>query len=282
MTTEEVVVVGFDSAWTDHRRKPGAICAAFYGDGTCEHFEPPRLVSFAEGLSFIATVERPGVPLIVALDQPTIVPNTTGSRPVDKIAGSLVSWVGGGVQPANRGKRGMFDDEAPIWRFVEGLGAVENPEKARSATTGRHLIEVFPALALIALEAAFCGRLMGPRYNPERRKTFRFDHWRAVLGVATAEARRLRCEPAARWLPHLDINPVRKADQDRLDALICLLVGLRWRLESREKSVMLGCINYGYMVTPVTSAMHLRLSRAAMSRGVPIDNVLPPTIGPTA
>src|SRR4051812_18594371 len=114
----EVVVVGFDSAWADNPRKPGAICSTRYEGGRCVHFEPPRPVSFAKGLAFIAAVEEPGIPLLLALDQPTIVPNVARSRPVDKVAGSLVSWVGGGVQPANRSKLGMFDDDAPIWRFL--------------------------------------------------------------------------------------------------------------------------------------------------------------------
>jgi hypothetical protein len=74
--------------------------------------------------------------VVVALDQPTIVPNVSGSRPVDKVAGSLVSWIGGGVQPANRSKAGMFDDAAPIWRFLEHLSAIENPPAARDAIAG--------------------------------------------------------------------------------------------------------------------------------------------------
>ena len=282
MTKGDVVVVGFDSAWTDHPRKPGAICAALYRRGACVRFEPPRLISFAEGLSFIAAVEEPGVPLLVALDQPTIVRNEKGSRPVDKVASSLVSWAGGGVQPANRGKRGMFDDDAPVWRFMKDLGAVQEPEEARSATSGRHLIEVFPALALPALELTFYGRLRGPRYNPERRKTFRRDHWREVLRVIAAEAQRLGCDASAEWLPHLDVETVRKGDQDCLDALICLLVGLRWRLEPRERSIMLGCLEHGYMVAPVTPLMHERLRQAAALRRVPIDKIFPPALGTLA
>ena len=38
MTKGDVAVVGFDSAWTDHPRKPGAICAALYRGGACVRF----------------------------------------------------------------------------------------------------------------------------------------------------------------------------------------------------------------------------------------------------
>jgi predicted RNase H-like nuclease len=35
-------------------------------------------------------------------------------RPVDKVAASLISGPGGGVQPSNRSKKGMFDDAAQL------------------------------------------------------------------------------------------------------------------------------------------------------------------------
>ena len=112
-----VVFVGFDSAWTDKPSAPGAICSVTYDDGRFTRFEPPRLASFAQALDFIRSVHAAG-PTLVAIDQPTIVPNATGMRPVDRQAASLISWLGGGVQPANRGKMGMFDDASPIWRFL--------------------------------------------------------------------------------------------------------------------------------------------------------------------
>jgi hypothetical protein len=52
---------------------------------------------------------------------------------VEKVAASLISWMGGGVQPANRGKLAMFGPKAPIWDFLEKLAATENPEDARTA-----------------------------------------------------------------------------------------------------------------------------------------------------
>jgi putative transposase len=43
------------------------------------------------------------------------------------------SWLGGGVQPSNRGRLGMFCDASPIWRFLTARGAEDNPERARIA-----------------------------------------------------------------------------------------------------------------------------------------------------
>lgn len=100
-------------------------------------------------------------------------PKASSCRPVDCVAGSLISWLAGGVQSANRSKVGVCDDSAPIWRFKEALGAVEDPEGARSATSGLFLVEVFPAMALPTLEAAYFGYKLGPRYNPDRRESSR-------------------------------------------------------------------------------------------------------------
>jgi predicted RNase H-like nuclease len=85
---------------------------------------------------------------------------------------SLIGWMGGGVQPANRSRTMFFGEAAPIWRFLENLAAIGDPEMARVADQGVYLLEVFPALALAAFDPAFFGRLKGPRYNPDRRKVF--------------------------------------------------------------------------------------------------------------
>ena len=217
-----VLFIGFDAAWMDNARAPGAMCAASFDGRRFPHFEPPQLVGFAKALEFIRSVHRDDRPTLLAIDQPTIVPNAKGMRPMDKVAASVVSWIGGGVQPASRAKIGMFSDNAPIWRFLQCLEAAETPELARVAKTGLFLMEVFPALALPSIANKFCGKGLGPRYNPGRRKTFRIEDWRAVVEAMTLEADRLGVACVAKWLASLEhVEHPRKADQDRLDALIC-------------------------------------------------------------
>ncbi len=188
------IYIGFDSAWADNPKSPGAICAVGIEHGVPVQFHEPRLVSFDQALRFIRDVRTENGSTLVALDQPTVVPNLTGMRPVERVAAALVSWLGGGVQPSNRGKVGMFCNASPIWCFLTALGAVEDPERARTAADGLFLMEVFPALALASLGAGFFGRLSGPRYNPDRRKTFRMDDWVRVSEAAALEAAALGCE----------------------------------------------------------------------------------------
>lgn len=264
------IVFGFDSAWTDQPKAPGAICAVGCDRDGGLTFHPPRLVSFAEAQEFITTARHGYDVALVALDQPTVVPNATGMRPVERLAASVVSHVGGGVQPANRGRKGMFCDLAPVWRFLAALEAVEDPLRARTAAEGLFLIEVFPALALPALDDGFAGRLAAPKYNPAHSRKFRLEHWQAVARAVRRTALSLEIPPLAGWAEEMmALQKPRKADQDRLDATICALVGIIWRAGPAGGSAMLGDLSQGYMVTPISPAIRPRLEAAAARRSIP-------------
>jgi predicted RNase H-like nuclease len=273
-------IIGFDSAWADKPTAPGAVCAIqLNGNGHTEFVEP-RLASFREALDFILGERKKSELCLVAIDQPTIVPNEKSCRPVDRIAGSLISWLGGGVQPANRSKIGMFDDDAPVWGFKKQLDACEDPERARSARSGLFLIEVFPALALPTFEVAYCGRRLGPRYNPDRRQTFRLEHWHGVLSAIARLSSVERIAGITNWAKkELARERPRKADQDKLDAVICALIGYQWLMRPRAESIMIGDLKTGYMIAPASTAVRARLTSAAAARGVQIDGI-PPTSEP--
>lgn len=267
------VIFGFDSAWTDAPKAPGAICALAFDEQGQFAFHEPRLVSFAEALVFIDSLRHGFALSLVALDQPTIVPNAGGSRPVDKVAASLVSFVGGGVQPANRSKIGMFCDNAPIWPFVSALNANMDPVASRTARTGHFLIEVFPALALPSLKHAFSQRLQAPKYNPQNRRKFRLSDWLSVSRVVQEAAEVYGLRSFADWARQMStIAQPRKADQDRLDAALCALIGLNWRAGFLNSSAILGDLHSGYMVTPISDATRSRLMQAAARYGVTISS----------
>jgi predicted RNase H-like nuclease len=265
------VIFGFDSAWTDAVKAPGAICAIAFDERGQVEFHEPRLVSFADARAFIGSLRQDFSVSLVALDQPTVVPNSAGSRPVDKVAGSLVSFVGGGVQPANRGKIGMFCDDSPVWSFLSDLNATQDPIEARTAHAGHFLIEVFPALALPAFEDDFSQRLRAPKYNPQNRKKFRLEDWRSVTRVIQTTAQGFDVSGLADWSDRMHaLTQPRKADQDKLDAALCALIGLAWRAGPVSRSAMLGDLTSGYMVTPMSELTRPRLEQAAIQRGVPI------------
>ena len=267
-------IIGFDSAWTDNFRARGAVCALVMGKWEGVRLTQPCQASFKEALEFINRERRACDNCLVALDQPTIVPNTTGGRPVDRVAGSLIGFIGGGVQPANRSRVGMFDEGAPIWRFKRDLGATEDPEVSRRAQHGIFIVEVFPALALPVFEVTFNAYHQGPKYNPAR-KTFRVQDWNAVIEAVARYARDARIEGVEVWTRELAARrSPHKADQDQLDAILCALIGHHWRAKPRAKSIMIGDLTSGYMISPVDSSTRARLEAAAAKRRVPVDGVV--------
>jgi predicted RNase H-like nuclease len=272
MSPRTFTIVGFDSAWTDKPKAPGAVCVIRSDSDGKLTYKEPELASFAQALDIIRDERERCQLCLVAIDQPTIVPNLTSLRPVDRIAGALISWLGGGVQPANRSKIGMFDDAAPIWKFKEALGATEDPESARVASHGVYIMEVFPALALAGLNSEFCDRLKGPRYNPERRKTFNLGHWYDVIETIRRFGTLAAIELIDDWCDYIRSGaPPKKADQDRLDAMICALIGLHWIIAPREQSMMIGDLEKGYMIAPCVDGVHARILAKAREIGIPVD-----------
>jgi hypothetical protein len=49
----------------------------------------------------------------------------------------------------------MFDDRAPGWNFLHDLGAIDDPEPARSADSGIFVVEVFSRLCFGVDERGF-------------------------------------------------------------------------------------------------------------------------------
>ncbi len=265
-------IIGFDSAWTDNPKAPGAVCIIRIGSNGHAQIAEPELASFCRALEVIRFEHARSPHVLVAVDQPTIVRNLTGSRPVERVVSSYISWIGGGVQPSNRGRTGMFDDAAPIWAFKAALGAVEDPEQARLAREGLFIMEVFPALALPGFFNQFSTRLGGPRYNPARRKTFKIENWQQVALLLSELGVQSEIEGLAEWCSaHAKKGKPTKADQDLLDALICATIGYHWLRAPRGQSIMIGDRETGYIVAPVRAGVHEKLSLAAMTHGVAID-----------
>ena len=152
-----------------------------------------------------------------------------------------MSYTGGGVQPANRGKHAMFGDAAPLWPFLNWVDARQEVAQSRRAVAGHFLIEVFPALALAGLHDGFATRLSAPKYNPQNRRKFRQADWCAVCRVAAGKAEALQVPVLADWFADMgDLPAPKKGDQDRLDAALCALIGLIWRTAPEGEAVCIG------------------------------------------
>jgi predicted RNase H-like nuclease len=268
MTT---LLVGFDSAWTADNL--GAFVGVVRsGDGTMRELGPPQTVDFLKAGSAIVKWQDEHAPsvTIVLLDQPTIVPNPTGQRPVENIVGSVVSLRYGGMQPASKSRSKMFGASAPVWPFLEWFGGAASSADAVANTL---VFETYPVLAMIALGWTLpdpsprprpTGRL--PKYNPDRRKTFSISDWQHVCGRASESFRKYGLMQIVSWIEDVaQKSPVLKPDQDKLDACICLLVAVS--LAERKLNLMVGDSLTGYIVVPHSAPLRREIVARCRATG---------------
>jgi predicted RNase H-like nuclease len=262
------LLVGFDSAWT--RTNSGAIVGVLHlDDGTFRELGPPRSADYDEAQVVILNWQAEMVPkaTVVLLDQPTIVNNAAGQRPVENIVGSPVSLRYGGMQPANTSKEEMFGTQAPMWPFLTQFGGPADPLTPVADT---RVFETYPVLAMIALgwtlpDTRTTGRL--PKYNPQRRKTFSISDWQHVCKLASDAFRQRGLGVIAAWIDGVtQKTSPRKSEQDRLDACLCLLVAVYFA--ERKDCIMVGDQTTGYIVVPHGAALHAELEARCRATGL--------------
>ena len=244
------LLVGFDSAWTP--TNSGALVGVVRDDdGTFQELGLPEIVNYREAEETVLQWQaqlKPATTLVL-LDQPTIVKNAVGQRPVETLVGSPVSRRYGGVQPANTSRTEMFGSDAPVWRFLARFGGPAHPLRR---TLGTQVIETYPVLTMIALgwtlpDSRPDGRL--PKYNPAQKKSYRLSDWQYVCQQASNTIGQRRLPKLTEWLDDAIQNPApRKSDQDKLDACLCLLVSLQ--LTDLGECLMVGDQDTGYIVVP--------------------------------
>ncbi len=265
-----VLLVGFDSAWTAHKR--GAVAAL------CLDAEMVGVSNLASVRPATSTLKRPflsGRPkwkpeqTFILLDQPTIVTNAAGQRPVEHIVYSSVSARRGGMQPANTGRVEMLAGVHQSGDSSIASAEVADPLAPGSIVT----IETYPVLILIALgwtlsDPRAKGRL--PKYNPERRKTFSLPDWQFLCEKLAETFRALGCAQTAIELQvAAKLEKPRKSDQDKLDARLCLLAAISY---AEGRSLMVGDRRTGYIVVPHGDDLHDELlTRCSATGKVPED-----------
>jgi predicted RNase H-like nuclease len=256
MTT---LLVGFDSAWIP--TNSGALVGLLRAnDGSFQELGSPQVVNYREAEVTILKWQAQQKPsaTIVMLDQPTIVKNVAGQRPVENIVASPVSLRYGGMQPANTARKEMFGKDAPVWQFLTKFGGPANPLEPPGGT---QVFETYPVLAIIALDWTLsdsrpAGRL--PKYNPERKKTFSISDWRHVCQLTSSAFHDRGLMGVVRWLDDAAQSAApRKSDQDGLDACICLLAAV-YLAELRE-CLMVGDWDTGYIVVPYGKGLYEEL-----------------------
>ncbi len=251
------LLVGFDSAWTTSNT--GALVAVAITKDGARVLTEPVVASFDEAADYIEGWRGGCDRTLVMLDQPTIVRNDSGCRKWERIASAPVGKARGGVQPASRKRTAMFGDHAPVWAFLDRLRANLDPRSAAPLV----VVETYPVLTLLALGWTRDDGTL-PKYNPDR-KTFCQGDWTTLCERTSIGLREHNLDALADGCTTASREQPTKHQQDRLDALLCLLVGLRW--VAGRPTIQIGNLEDGLVVVPDGPTLRAELATRLATLG---------------
>ncbi len=241
--TETVPIAGVDLAWGE-RNGDGLCLLRAWPDGRVEVAASAHVSGDAALFAWSEThLERTG-PALACVDAPLVCPNATGARPADREAQRRFARFHAGPHPANAARCARPLRVAAALR--DRLGLALHWDLARA---DRLALEVFPHPATVRWFGLT--RIIKYKRGPVAARRAEFarlqDFLRAWLAVGCPglkETPALAELLAARWT---------KPAEDRLDAMLCALVGWwHWRSAGRGSEV-LGDAETGFIVVPAAA-----------------------------
>lgn len=241
--------LGIDLGW-----KSGAsgLCCLSWENRQLQLLDLNRQQEINDILAWIGGWVSSSEPALIAVDAPTLIPNTTGMRLPDRLTHKYFGRYQAGCYPANL-ERPFAQRTVAFGLSLEKKGFAHAPE-ITSQQLGQYQIEVFPHPAMVHL----FGLERTLKYKKGRlaqRKAELSKLRQYILDVLPTLEPRLNTE----LIPHssFTIHPLNgtalKAIEDQLDSLICAYVGAYWWYWGRQRNWVLGDANTGYIVVPAPS-----------------------------
>jgi predicted RNase H-like nuclease len=242
-----MLVAGIDLAWGE--RQPDGLVWARYRRGRAIGLGADYPRGDDALIAALAAQLRAGESAFLAIDAPLVIPNGTGTRPVDRLTHRLFHREHAGCHPANRSKcprppRVMARLAAELG-FQAGWEWPARGQTAPGASPARVAAEVYPHPAMVRLFRL--PRILKYKKGPVRERRREFARYRRLLrALLDDQFAFLEAGPAAPWLR----APWTKPAEDRLDALFCLLIAL-WHLHHRGRcSETIGDLATGFILLP--------------------------------
>lgn len=231
-------ILGLDLAWGD--RNPDGV-ALLEVDGTSARLVDSRRVEGDEALlRWVDHAAPASQPALLLIDAPVVCPNATGSRPVDRESHRVFGRQHAGCHPSNQRLCAR-----PL-RLVSRLKALGIGIGWEAHPSGRWMAEVYPHAALVR----FFGldRILKYKRGPvaSRRREFR----RLQTLIAGRRPVLFPDLESGPLLGELLTLPWTKDAEDRLDAVICGLIGLHHVSHRGRCSEVLGDLDTGFILVP--------------------------------
>lgn len=247
--------LGIDLGW---QSGPSGLCCLDFAQGHLILQQLERKASLDAVLAWVDEVVPEGVPAIVGVDAPTIIPNKTGMRSPDRLAHKYFGKYHAGCYPANQGR----PFAARLIQFgldLESRGFVHAPT-INTQTTGRYQAEIFPHPATIQLFDL-------PRIL--KYKKGRLAERAAALGELRSHilTQLPKHEPSLiiEKLPDIPTTgKALKALEDKLDSIICAYVAAYWWYWGEQRNWVMGDRTSGYIVVPCPPSAPVQFSQESV------------------
>lgn len=269
----DIIVGGYDSAWGVGNR--GALAylrvkSSQDGQVVFDLIGSPTTVDWTQAAANVIATK----PVALAIDQPLVVANATGCRPIERLLAQQLHGAHCAAYPANTSNP-CFSANAPLWGFLNALdasGFSHDPCGARqgapTALTGHRYFECYPHLAILGLT----GRQTILKYKVRHRNA---ADWQSLLALL---ASRVNGFTPASFSAHT------KSNEDKVDAVVCALVAGYW-LADASSSEIIGSLSTGYIVSPLSPMTRQALAHSIVTctgQALPARRAtVPTTSGPT-
>lgn len=238
--------IGIDLGW---QSGASGLCCLDWQNNCLEILDLTTKLEIESILSWIDRSVNPTESAIIAVDAPTLIPNATGMRLPDKLTHKYFGRYHAGCYPANLA-RPFARRTVNFGLSLEQRGFIHAPQ-IEPQQPGRYQIEVFPhpaTINLFKLDKILKykkGRLSDRSLVLNKLRHYIFT----VLPTLTPSLNQntLSIIPI---IPSKITGKELKSSEDRLDSLLCAYIAAYWWYWGKERNLVLGDINTGYIIVP--------------------------------
>lgn len=242
--------LGIDLGWSSGA---SGLCCLEWSDECLHLLNLDRQQATTDILNWIEHWASPTEPAMIAVDAPTLIPNTTGMRLPDKLTHHHFRHYHAGCYPANLG-RPFAQRTVEFGLSLEARGFAHAPVIAPKKL-GRFQIEVYPHPAIVHLFGL--NRILKYKKGTLAERRLELMKLRQyILDILPTLTPTLNLYSSSAGvcdsLPEIPTTGAAlKAVEDQLDSLICAYIAAHWWYWGSDRNWVLGDAATGYIVVPV-------------------------------
>ena len=238
--------VGIDFGWTSGA---SGLCYLVWEDEQLKILDLTTIVKIEAILTCIDSWISPEEPALIAVDAPTIINNQTGMRLVDKLTHKHFGKYHAGCYPANL-NLAFSDRTVGLGNSLSARNFSHAPE-IQAKQPGRYQIEVFPHPATINLFGL--NKILKYKKGKIAERKLELNKLRNhIINILPNSIPKL--DPSSSNKIPIIADGLKgkelKNIEDKLDSLLCAYIAAHWWYWGKQKNMVLGNLNTGYIVIP--------------------------------